>query len=299
LKNIFSFTGIIACLLPIFIFTSCSSIKNEEKKQISSKIIEYVKDKSSLLQNVDFIKNSELEIENKSENFDADFRLSILGSIDEDESNKNFLLNQSNISRQSDDTTVNIGFINRKLSEDKNWLYGVNIFYDQEFPENHQRASIGFEIKSQPVEFNFNYYDAFSNTKAVGDTTEKAMDGYDAEVGLQVPYIPQAKLFFSTYEWDGDDFDIKDGKKANLRFKSSNKITFEIGIDDNSKYDDAVTTAKISYNFLAKNQDEPKALISEKMFEHSDQSKNIYNMVRRQNRIVKTITGTVTVGRGT
>ena len=152
----------IACFLSFFILTSCSSIKNEDNQKISSKIIEYVKNKSSSLQNIDFIKNSELEIENKSESFDADFRLSILSSIHEDGFNKNFILNQSNISRQDDNTTVNLGFINRKLSEDRNWLYGINIFYDQEFPENHKRASIGFEIKSQPVEFNFNYYDAFS-----------------------------------------------------------------------------------------------------------------------------------------
>ena len=35
------------------------------------------------------------------------------------------------------------------------------------------------------------------------------------------------------------------------------------------------------------------------MFEHTDQTKNVYDMVRRQNRIVKTVSGSVTVGRGT
>ena len=43
----------------------------------------------------------------------------------------------------------------------------------------------------------------------------------------------------------------------------------------------------------------PEKLVSEKMFAHSDQSKNVYDMVRRQNRIVKTVSGSVTVGRGT
>ena len=285
-------------LIFILLVSSCSSISNEDKIKISSKISEYLEEKISYSQKFDFIKNSELSIENKSENFDADYSLSILSSISENKHN-NFLLNQSNISRQDDVTTVNIGFINRKLTEDKIWLYGFNIFYDQEFPQNHQRASLGFEIKSEPIEFNFNYYDAISESKTVGDTTEKAMDGYDAEIGFQVPYIPTVRFFLSLYEWDGDDFDIKDGKKASLRFKHSNKISFEIGVDDNSKYVDAVTTAKINYNFLAKNNNSAEKVISEKMFEHSDQSKNVYDMVRRQNRIVKTVSGTVTVGRGT
>ena len=285
-------------LIFILLVSSCSSISNEDKIKISSKISEYLEEKISYSQKFDFIKNSELSIENKSENFDADYSLSILSSISENKHN-NFLLNQSNISRQDDVTTVNIGFINRKLTEDKIWLYGFNIFYDQEFPQNHQRASLGFEIKSEPIEFNFNYYDAISESKTVGDTTEKAMDGYDAEIGFQVPYIPTVRFFLSLYEWDGDDFDIKDGKKASLRFKHSDKISFEIGVDDNSKYADAVTTAKINYNFLAKNNNSSEKVISEKMFEHSDQSKNVYDMVRRQNRIVKTVSGTVTVGRGT
>ena len=281
----------------ILFLSSCSSISGEDKNKISTKISEYLEQKISSIEKFDYIKNSELSIENKSENFDADYRISVLSSISEDKNN-NFLLNQSNISRQDDDTTVNIGFINRKLSEDKNWLYGFNIFYDQEFPENHQRASLGLEIKSEPIEFNFNYYDAFSKSKTVGDTTEKAMDGYDAEIGFQVPYVPTARFFLSIYEWDGDDFDIKDGKKASLRFNPSEKVSFEFGIDDNNK-SDSVTTAKINYNFLATENNFPEKLVSDKMFEHTDQTKNVYDMVRRQNRIVKTVSGSVTVGRGT
>jgi len=39
--------------------------------------------------------------------------------------------------------------------------------------------------------------------------------------------------------------------------------------------------------------------ISDQMFEYQDMSGEIYEKVRRQNRIVKTVTGTVTVARGT
>ena len=177
----------------ILFLSSCSSISGEDKSKISSKISEYLEQKVSSIEKFDYIKNSELSIENKSESFDADYRISVLSSISENKNN--FFLNQSNISRQDDDTTVNIGFINRKLTEDKKWLYGFNIFYDQEFPENHQRASLGLEIKSEPIEFNFNYYDAFSKSKTVGDTTEKAMDGYDAEIGFRFHMFQQQDFF--------------------------------------------------------------------------------------------------------
>ena len=96
----------------------------------------------------------------------------------------------------------------------------------------------------------------------------------------------------------GTDFDIKDGKKASFRFNPLEKVSFEIGIDDNNK-SDSVTTAKINYNFLATENNFPEKLVSDKMFEHTDQTKNVYDMVRRQNRIVKTVSGSVTVGRGT
>ena len=100
-----------------------------------------------------------------------------------------------------------VSFIKGYLSEsdDKKWIRGINLFYDHEFPYVHQRYSAGLEIKSSVLELNSNFYQRISGDKTIGDTTERAMDGADIEFGIQLPYLPSSKLFFSAYEWQGND----------------------------------------------------------------------------------------------
>ena len=66
---------------------SCSTIDSEDKKEFSSKVVEFVKKSTPSINNLDFVKNSELEIENKSEYFVGDYRFSVLSSISENTSN--------------------------------------------------------------------------------------------------------------------------------------------------------------------------------------------------------------------
>ena len=87
----------------------------------------------------------------------------------------------------------------RNLSQDNKWLSGLNFFYDHEFPNNHERASLGLEVKSTPIEINSNIYQRMSGDKTIGTTTERAMNGMDVELGFQVPYMPNSKLFFQGY----------------------------------------------------------------------------------------------------
>ena len=282
----------------IISLSSCSWMDKNEKKELTSNVKNYIKDKVPEIKTGEFVKNIEFEIDTKSEDFDTDFRISSVNSIHENTEDRNYLLNQTNISRQSDDTTINFGFINRKLSEDKNWIYGFNLFLDHEFPADHQRASLGMEIKSQPLEFNMNYYEGLSESKTVGSSTEKVMDGVDYELGIQIPYIPSSKLFVSGYEWEGENYDVKDGKKLSLKIKPNKHLSIEIGVDDNNRYTDSVTTGKIVYNFYP-DESVSSEIFSDEMFKHTNMSKNLYDTVRRQNRIVKTVSGTVTVARGT
>jgi hypothetical protein len=210
-------------------------------------------------------------------------------------------LNQTNISDHNDRQTLNIGFIYRNLSSDNKWVSGVNFFYDHEFPKNHQRASVGLEIKSSPFEINSNYYQAISTGKTVGDNTERAMDGVDAEIGIQVPYMPSSKLFFAGYEWDGVDYDVKSGNKISLRVRPTAALEIEVGAEDNDRQSDYKATAKITFTKTFGDSPERNSglYISDKMFEYQDMSGEVYEKVRRQNRIVKTVSGTVTVARGT
>jgi len=144
-------------------------------------------------------------------------------------------------------------------------------------------------------------YQRLSGDITVGSTTERAMNGMDVELGFQIPFMPNSKLFFQGYEWDGNDYDINSGNKISLRLRPSASIQIEIGAEDNDKQSDYSATANIIYTktFGSAPERNSGIYISNKFFEFQDMSNDVYDSVRRQNRIVKTVTGTVTVARGT
>ena len=285
---------ILLVLLPTLLWA-----EEANKQSVINRITGGISDAFGNLTSFDGIKKADLEIETKDTDFQSDFRASVISSLSEND--KSFWLNQTNISDHNDRQTLNIGFIYRNLSSDNKWVSGVNFFYDHEIPKNHQRASVGLEIKSSPFEINSNYYQAISGNKTVGDSTERAMDGVDAELGLQVPYMPSSKLFFQGYEWDGVDYDVKAGNKISLRVRPTATLEIEIGAEDNDRLSDYKGTAKITFTKTLGEVPERNfgIYISDQMFEYQDMSGEIYEKVRRQNRIVKTVSGTVTVARGT
>jgi hypothetical protein len=285
---------ILLVLLPTLLWA-----EEANKQSVINRITGGISDAFGNLTSFDGIKKADLEIETKDTDFQSDFRASVISSLSEND--KSFWLNQTNISDHNDRQTLNIGFIYRNLSSDNKWVSGVNFFYDHEFPKNHQRASVGLEIKSSPFEINSNYYQAISTGKTVGDNTERAMDGVDAEIGIQVPYMPSSKLFFAGYEWDGVDYDVKSGNKISLRVRPTAALEIEVGAEDNDRQSDYKATAKITFTKTFGDSPERNSglYISDKMFEYQDMSGEVYEKVRRQNRIVKTVSGTVTVARGT
>ena len=285
---------ILLVLLPTLLWA-----EQVNKQSVINRITDGISNVFGGLTSFDGIKKADLEIETNDQKKESDFRASIISSLSEND--KTYWLNQTNISDHNDRQTLNIGFIYRNLSSDNKWVSGVNFFYDHEFPKNHQRASVGLEIKSSPIEINSNYYQRISGNKTVGTDTERAMDGVDAEIGLQVPYMPSSKLFFTGYEWDGVDYDVKSGNKISLRVRPTAALEIEVGAEDNDRQSDYKATAKITFTKTFGDSPERNSglYISDKMFEYQDMSGEVYEKVRRQNRIVKTVSGTVTIARGT
>ncbi len=75
-------------------------------------------------------------------------------------------------------------------------MYGLNAFYDHELDYDHQRGSIGAEIKSSILELNTNHYFAISNEKTgKNNVKEEVADGYDLEIGAHIPLL--VKRLFS------------------------------------------------------------------------------------------------------
>ena len=288
-------------LLTLIFLGSCAYSPTSDKDNLE-KEPSFIERLNNRLASTLELENSELEIEVKEEKFDADFRLKTVNSISEGEDGT-YWLNQSNISKQDDETTVNVGMIYRKLSEDEKSIFGVNVFYDHEFPRNHQRASIGFERLSKNLDFSANFYSAITSDKTKGNVTERAMDGFDYEIGMPAPFLPSSRFYVGGYRWDGNSYDINSGVTAKLETQVNNRTSIDFGIEDNNRLTSSRVTGKIAIALGPVEPEEiPKNLVSSRAFEPDageSQAERVYDFVRRQNRIVKTVSGSVTVARGT
>ena len=71
----------------------------------------------------------------------------------------------------------------RIFNNDDSVMFGLNTFYDHELDYNHQRTSLGAEIRSSILELNSNHYFALSNSRTGKDNIkEEVADGYDIEI---------------------------------------------------------------------------------------------------------------------
>ena len=126
-----------------------------------------------------------------------------------------FFLTNEDRNRQ----TLNIGLSDRFLIMNQKLLVGLNSFYTQEFPYNHKRASIGVEAVSNIGEINLNRYHRLSTwNTGYNNIQEKTLDGQDINVGISLPYMNWAKIYFKKFRWEsasnasdlkGDQFSLK------------------------------------------------------------------------------------------
>ena len=186
----------------------------------------------------------------------------------------------------SDRETFNIGLGQRYLSNDESILFGLNAFYDYEFDYEHQRFSIGAEIKSSILDLNYNQYFAESSSrKGKNGKDEEAIDGYDVEIGAHLPYIPSMKAYLKAFDFEvpgGNDFQ---GLEFSTLFKVPNSgLSFEIGHTDYDNHNDQ-SFINLRYSNSIKNPG--KSLISSEAFERISMKDRIYEKVRRENIIKK------------
>ena len=196
-----------------------------------------------------------------------------------------------------DRETLNLGYGKRFFNSDKSFLYGLNLFYDHELDYDHQRASVGGEIKSSILELNTNHYFAISNERTgKNNIKEDVADGYDLELGAHVPYMPNAKIFAKIFEYEipgGSDFE-------GLEYTSSvdipnSGLNVEVGFKDygNKSHEDQ-WFVNLTFNFSSINKN--SNFISEEAFERVSMKDKKYEKVRRENLIVKSKAFSVKAG---
>lgn len=202
--------------------------------------------------------------------------------------------------------TGNLGLGYRRLFADNTVMAGVNAFIDDEFTNNHRRDSIGGEIKWGPLDFGTNLYRALSGERQVGTSIEQALNGWDAEIGSQIPYLPWAEAFVQHYYWQKHvAAQNVQGNRYSADFALHPNVTLEIGrSDDNFQDLDNKHQDYLVVRFHLASLSRPTLttgpVISDAVFEARDLGDHTLDKVRRENRIIveRRTTGGVIVGRG-
>jgi|TARA_B110000046_G_scaffold178603_1_gene206657 hypothetical protein len=239
---------------------------------------------------------SEVSI-NLRENYKPDF--SILGTRELKKlNNGNYFMQFSlNSTEKLNDEryTGNLGFGTRRLSDDKNLLTGLNLFFDYDDEEN-ARGSVGVEVKNAVLQFTSNYYKKIDN----GTEFEKVLDGYDIQLTSQVPYLHWANMFVNTYKWYGVERDDVEGRKYGSELSLTPSLNLEIVYDDKRlKGLKDEYYARLSYIYPPRTigptvLDGVSRIIWE---EEKDMSDELLTKVKRNNRIFVEYTGSAIVSR--
>ena len=211
-----------------------------------------------------------------------------------------FLFNQINLNRYDDRTTLNLGLGYRRLNEDETWMTGINAFYDHEFPDDHKRNGVGFEVVSSVLESRVNIYNGttgYINDKS--GTDSKALDGRDMGFTVALPYTPGMKFGMNAFAWKAiDGMKDKKGRKYTLGGNLSDNLSLEYMRTD---YKDAASkdTDSITLNYtwnFGQDNTQPKLFeFSSSAYELTKLGDERYNLVQRENRIVKKKSGVLTL----
>ena len=192
-------------------------------------------------------------------------------------------------------TTLNVGLGYRRMEFDNTLMLGVNAFYDHEFPYDHGRYSVGLEARSTVGEVNANMYQATTKWKTgKNGNQERALDGWDIEAGLPLPYMNWATVFIKHYEWDGVDGG-KDAKGNDAQLRAYVQILPGLEIqagrtfkDDEKDADYFIATFNIAEAFSNKPK-QPIQWFNDTAYKLESMEDRRYEKVRRENIIVKQI----------
>ena len=272
---------------PTFLEVSAAGNTDKLKDTIIDKTIQKFEDGFNTL-----FTNTELTIEGRTA-ADPNFTLLTINPVSKNEVEGNLTFFQGSIIRQNNRNTINLGIGYRQLSDDEKWIYGVNAFHDYESTYEHSRWSVGAELRSSAFEINANKYFAISGAKTGRNgNTERALDGYEIEIGGQVPYVPSAKIFAKQWKWEGYQTSDTKGKTYSLQINApiAPNITLEAGtkdFDTGTDIDFVNLTYQIRFGGDSSQQDDPiPSLIADQAFNNKSMKDKMLEKVRRKNQIV-------------
>ena len=226
-------------------------------------------------------------------NGDARYQVSNVTGLDYGSTGSRQTFVQSSATNTNGHTVLNVGVGQRYLNDDETVMTGINAFFDYNVDYSHQRASVGAEFKTSAFEVTANSYSALTKWKTgKNNNQERALDGYEIEVGGQLPYMPGTMLYAKSWKWDvpASSNDIK-GKTYSLAFNHMTDagVAVELGRKDYDgllKDEDFVT---VKYRIMtdgATMGGSGGSIFSDMMFENSSMRKRLLEEVRRENDII-------------
>ena len=192
----------------------------------------------------------------------------------------------------------NLGFGYRMLSDDKSNLFGVNVFFDNDFEAEHQRGSIGLEVKGAYLDLTVNSYYALTDSKNYKGTAEEVLSGQTINLASQIPYAPWANLNLQSYSWENVKASSDtEGYTVSIESYLTPSLAFEVKNDysDNDAVDDEFTY-KLTYNYPPRG--DGKSMqdgLSKLAFEKQNMEAKLKDKVKRDNNIVIEIQGSVII----
>ena len=212
-----------------------------------------------------------------------------------------FLFNQINLNRYDDRTTLNLGLGYRRLNAEETWMTGVNAFYDHEFPDDHKRNGVGFEVVSSVLESRVNSYNGTTGyIKDKSGIDSKVLDGRDMGFKVALPYLPGMMFGMNAVQWKGID-GLKDQKmrKYTLGGNLSDNLSLSYvrtDYKDASKKDTDSISLNYTWAFGQEKHVRPTLFtLADKAYEFKKLGAERYDLVQRENNLVKKKSGKLTV----
>ena len=222
------------------------------------------------------------------DNSHPEFEVGFVASIKETEDTTTF--QQTTVNAYDGRTTLNLGLGHRLMSKDRRWLTGFNAFYDHEFPNNHQRASMGLELISSPLSMTGNYYQGVSGYRSDKDGREqKPIDGFDAKLSAALPYLPGVKASYETSKWFGED-GIADLTRETYGLTGQLSKNFSIAVEKAEFSDnrDDQESLRLSYQWSPSDYEPPTIFdVSAEPWVFDSVESERYRFADRENKILK------------
>ena len=239
-----------------------------------------------------------VEVSVGGKNDDVTGGILVVAPLSDKEDIQNTIFTQLSAFYVDSRTTLNAGLGYRRLEFDNTLMLGVNAFYDHEFPYDHGRFSIGLEARTTVGEVNANIYKANTEWRRGEDgNQERALDGWDVEAGLPLPYMNWATVFLKRYEWDAYD-GVADAKGNDVQLRAYIPVIPGLEIQAGRTFKDSLSDENymsLTYNVTEAFSKRDKPLeqnwISNTAYKLASMESRRYEKVRRENIIVKQIGG--------